>query len=283
MTAPALFSRRSFLFSSLRAGLGLGLAGACACYFPAGLLAATSAAPAAADPARTAGLSAEFAGVSQGAEAWLAPRLGAARAQRIAADSRTRFAALLPSIPDIGPANRNQESLMQAVWLTAITQAMRALGLPEKDAGRLMYDLCEEEMRNQPQERLRARGQALFSQEGRAELAAWAEDTRKRRHPGDWVAKAVFGDGDAFDLGYDYSECGAVKFFQAHGVGAVAPYFCLNDFVLSRAEGTGLTRRHTIAQGDSLCDFRYKKDGPVHQSWDTETPRFAKRQPQQRV
>ncbi len=269
MTGPALFSRRSFLLA--------GLAGACACYFPAGLLAATPVVPATADPARTAGLTAEFAGVSQGAQEWLAPRLGAARAERIAADSRTRFAALLPSIPDIGPGNRNQESLMQAVWLTAITQAMRALGLPEKEAGRLMYDLCEDEMRNLPQERLRARGQAMFTPEGRADLAAWTKDTQKRRYPGDWVGKAVFGDGSSFDVGYDYSECGAVKFFQAHGVGAVAPYFCLNDFVLSRAEGTGLTRAHTIAQGDGLCDFRYKKDGPVHQSWDTETPRFAKR------
>lgn len=268
----AFLSRRRFLFTGVR----LGLAGACACFFPASLLAAQGS-PAGADSARAAGLKAEFAGVSMGAEAWLAPRIGALRAGRIARDSRERFAALLPSIPDIGPGNRNQESLMQAVWLTAITQALREHGLKEKDAGRLMYDLCEEEMRQQPAERLRARGQAMFAPQGRQELAAWAQETQKRRHPGDWVGKAVFGDGSSFDLGYDYSECGAVKFFRAHGVGAVAPYFCLNDFVLSRAEGTGLSRVHTIAQGDGLCDFRYKKDGPVSQSWDTEVPRFEKR------
>ncbi|MBI5518591.1 MAG: L-2-amino-thiazoline-4-carboxylic acid hydrolase [Desulfovibrio sp.] len=273
----AIFSRRSFLGTGIR----LGLAGACACFFPASLLAAQQS-PAGLDPARTDGLKAEFAGVSMGAEAWLAPRVGALRAGRMAKDSRERFAALIPSIPDLGPGNRNQESLMQAVWLTAITQALREHGLREKEAGRLMYDLCEEEMRRQPAERLRARGQAMFTPQGRQELAAWARDTQKRRHPGDWVGKAVFGEGAGggpagFDLGYDYSECGAVKYFRANGVGAVAPYFCLNDFVLSRAEGTGLSRVHTIAQGDGLCDFRYKKDGPVTQSWDTEVPRFEKR------
>jgi hypothetical protein len=66
-----------------------------------------------------------------------------------------------------------------------------------------------------------------------------------------------------------------VKFFRAHGVAAVAPYFCLNDFLTSRAQGTGLSRAHTLGQGDALCDFRYTENGPVAQSWETETPRFA--------
>lgn len=270
MTGHSQLSRRTFLRFGLAFGAGFG---ACACFFPSRLLAA-AAAP---SPARAQALQAQFSGVSQGAQAWLTPRTGAAKAAAIATESRARFAALLPSLPDIGPGNRNQESLMQAVWLTAITQAMQAHAQPERDAGRLLYDLCQEEMSQTPPQRLRAQGQAMFTPQGRAELAAWAQRTQARRYPGDWVGTAVFGDGVAFDLGYDYSECGAVKFFKANGVGAVAPYFCLNDFVLSRAQGTGLARVHTIGQGDALCDFRYKKDGPVTQSWDTEEPRFAQK------
>lgn len=54
----------------------------------------------------------------------------------------------------------------------------------------------------------------------------------------------------------------------------VAPYFCLNDFPRSRAEGTGLVRTGTIAQGAALCDFRYKLGREVTQGLETETVRF---------
>lgn len=277
MPTPLPLSRRSFL----RLGVSLGIsAGVCACFFPARLLAMPPA-PAVPDPGETSAartLQAEFNGVSQGAEAWLAPRTGARQAAVIAAASRARFAALLPAIPDVGQhtpeGNRNLESLMQAVWLTAITQAMQAHHLSARDAGRLFYDLCVEDMAQRPAAEMRAKGRAMFSKQGRAELAAWTKATQARRYPGDWVGNAVFGNGQDFDLGYDYSECGAVKFFQAQGVGAVAPYFCLNDFTLSRAMDTGLARVHTLAQGDRLCDFRYTLGRPVAQNWETETARF---------
>lgn len=283
MYVPApLFSRRRALALGLQAGLVLG----CACFFPARLLASSSGGlargkhggrtPADLNGAQAARMRADFDGVSQGVQAMLAQRLGRAGAENVARVARERFAALIPAIPDIGPGNRNAESLLEAVWLTAITQAMVDAGLTHRDAGRLFYDLCAADMAQAPQDEMRAKGKAMFNVVGRAGLAAWARRTQARRYPGDWVATAVMGDGVAFDIGYDYSQCGAVLFFRAHGVEQVAPYFCLNDFTMSRVQGTGLTRRHTIGQGDALCDFRYKLDGPVTQSWETEEPRFRK-------
>ena len=110
-------------------------------------------------------------------------------------------------------------------------------------------------------------------------MRAWAENSQKRLIPGDWVVKFVPGDGKTFDVGYDYTSCGAFNYFKAQGAAEVAPYFCLNDFLASRAQGTGLSRQHTLAQGDSVCDFRYKRDRPVTQDWDTEVPRFAVKKP----
>ena len=257
--------------------LNFGVAAGCSCFFPGRLIAASSADQPVGDDARAQSLQrqiAEFDGLSQGAQAWLAPRVGKERAAAIAAQSRSCFAALCASIPDIGSGNRNQESLNEAVWLTAIAQAMQAAGLPLRDAGRLFYDLCAQEMAQSRAEDAHAKGQVMFSVAGRAALKRWAEGTQQRRYPGDWVAVAVFGDGQIFDVGYDYTECGAVKFFAAHGVAGVAPYFCLNDFTLSRSQGTGLKRLHTIGQGDALCDFRYRQDGAVTQSWESEVARF---------
>lgn len=259
--------------------LNFGVAAGCSCFFPGQLIAASGAEQPLGDDARAQRLQrqiAEFDGVSQGVQAWLAPRVGKERAAAIAAQSRSCFAALIGSVPDIGSDNRNQESFNQAVRLTAIAQAVQAAELPLRDAGRLFYDLCAQEVAQSRAEDARAQGQAMFSPAGREALKRWAEGTQQRRYPGDWVAVAVFGDGKDFDVGYDNTECGAVKFFAAHGVAGVAPYFCLNDFLFSRRQGTGLSRVHTIAQGDALCDFRYKQDGAVTQSWESEVPRFEK-------
>ncbi len=260
--------------------LNVGVAAGCSCFFPSALLAAPETAGAGIDAQRAqrlqADMQAEFAGLSEGVEAWLAPRVGGQQAAAIAAHSRACFAALIGAIPDIGSGNRNQESLNEAVWLTAIAQAMQAAGLPLRDAGRLFYDLCAQAMAQRRADEAHAKGQVIFSAAGREALRRWADGTQQCRHPGDWVAVAVFGNGKTFDVGYDYTECGAVKVFTAHGVAGVAPYFCLNDFTLSRSQGTGLSRVHTLGQGDALCDFRYKKDGPVTQSWESEVPRFEK-------
>ena len=254
--------------------LNFGFAAGCSCFFPGQLIAASGSEQPVGDDVRAQRLQDEFAGMSQGVQAWLTPRVGEQRAAAIAAQSRACFAALIGSIPDIGSDNRNQESLTEAVWLTAIAQAMQAAGLPLRDAGRLFYDLCAQEMAQSRAEDAHAKGQVMFSLAGRESLKRWAERTQQRRYPADWVAVAVFGDGQTFDVGYDYTECGAVKFFAAHGVAGVAPYFCLNDFTLSRSQGTGLTRLHTLGQGDALCDFRYQQDGAVTQSWESEVPRF---------
>ena len=122
-------------------------------------------------------------------------------------------------------------------------------------------------------------GAALFSPHYLTSLQAWAAASQKRLFPGDWVGQAVPGDGKTFDVGYDYTECGAVKYFKAQGVPEVAPYFCLNDFLASKAQGTGLVRQGTLAQGAARCDFRYKRDRPVTQDWETEVPRFEGKKP----
>lgn len=275
----AEFPRRQALGLGLKFGLALG----CCCFFPAPLLASSSGGLARGKhggriptPAQAERMRSDFDGVCAGVRELLLPRLGRDGAEGVVREAQARFAALIPTIPDIGPGNRNAESLLEAVWLTAITQAMLPAGLTHRDAGRLFYDLCAADMAQAPADKLRAKGKAMFNPVGRAALAAWARRTQARKYPGDWVATTVPGEGQTFDIGYDYSQCGAVLFFRAHRVEQVAPYFCLNDFTVSRAQGTGLTRRHTLGQGDALCDFRYKQNGPVTQSWETEEPRFRK-------
>lgn len=273
--------------------LRAGLVGACACFVPWPALAkkrdvqAEPPAPVAtAAPtvnfyvANRTKLVSDFQGVCNGAEHWLAARTAEPTAKSIAADALRRYEILLPNMPDIGgPTNRNQPFLVMAGWLTAIYQAMREKSMSAKDAGRLLYDLYAADWSAVPPQKAKAMGAALFSVAYFQSLEDWAKESQKRKYPGDWVGKVVPGNGKDFDLGYDYSECGAVKYFKAQGVAEVAPYYCLNDFLASRAQGTGLARQGTIAQGDKVCDFRYKRNRPVTQSWDTEVPKFPGNKP----
>lgn len=255
---------------SRRFVLKAGALGLCSCLLPWRVFAADSY-----YQANRTQLLADFTNVCAGAEKWLAPRMSAQTAKAVTADAKRRFERLLPGMPDIGgQENRNQPFLVMAGWLTALYQAMREKGRSAADAGRLLYDLNAADWAALPRERARAMGQALFSSQSLASLKKWAADSQQRRYPGDWVGRVVPGDGATFDVGYDYTECGAVKYFRSQGAAEVAPYFCLNDFLASKAEGTGLVRKGTIAQGAPRCDFRYKRDRPVTQSWDTEVPHW---------
>lgn len=274
--------------------LQAGVTGLCACFFPWPAVAATKATKAsglaAASPAPTAPVGfyvenkakflADFKGICAGAEKWMAARVSEPVAKATADDAVRRFEILLPGLPDLGGlANRNQPFITMAGWLTALYQAMREKGMAAKDAGRLLYDLYAADWASIPPQKAHTMGAALFTPAAQASLKEWAETSQKKLPPADWVGKFIPGDGKAFDLGYDYTECGAVKYFKSQGVAEVAPYYCLNDFLASRAQGTGLARQHTIAQGDTLCDFRYKQGRAVTQDWNTETPRFEGKKP----
>ncbi|WP_243367796.1 L-2-amino-thiazoline-4-carboxylic acid hydrolase [Fundidesulfovibrio soli] len=218
----------------------------------------------------------EFAGVCGEVGQRLAPRTDKAGA--VAREALEAFAPMIDAMPGIGgEANRNQPYIVYAGWLAAISKAMKAHGMAASDAGRLYYDLCLDSLRATPPAALKATGEAFFSPEGYAATVAWAEWTHLRTYPGDWVATVWRGDGRDYDIGLDYSECGAFKFFTSQGEEEVAPYFCLNDFPRSSLQGTGLSRQNTLAQGGAVCDFRYKKGRPVAQSWDTEAPKLMRR------
>jgi hypothetical protein len=101
-------------------------------------------------------------------------------------------------------------------------------------------------------------------------IKAWARWTQEREFPDNYVAVAVEGDGEAFDFGYDYTECAIIKILRKMGYLELAPYTCFHEYPLSRLDGRGLSRTKTLAWGDDVCDFRFKKGRSCTQFWDGE-------------
>ena len=107
-------------------------------------------------------------------------------------------------------------------------------------------------------------------------MKQWAEGSKNYEHLPGWVFSYVEGDGEEFDYGMDFHQCGVLLYFKSQGAEELAPYICLADWIESKLAGTGLMRTKTLAMGDGVCDFRFKKGRRVTQDWTTEAPKIKR-------
>jgi hypothetical protein len=187
-----------------------------------------------------------------------------AEIQEINRESRQHYANLIPQLPYIGgEANGLTYNLIQSTWCLAFYQALKARGRTVNDVGRILYKMIEAMGNAYPPGMSRLAGMVETSSLALDNLKVEAEISQQRRYAGDWVFTAVEGNGDDFDLGVDYTECGVCKFFQAQHASELTPYMCLLDFPMSVTSDCGLVRTMTLANGDAKCDFRYKLGRPT--------------------
>ena len=221
----------------------------------------------------------DFQGTNQGAAQYLAARHGQALARELCAEAERGFGKLLPGLPQVGgEQNVMTEYVPVAAWYVAYYRPFLRRGLSAEDLGRMIYQLNLMQYKATPPAELAKLGRGRFSPAYLAQMKRWAAWTQKRAHPANWVARFIQGDDQGFDYGYDYSECALVKYFKAQDALPAAPYVCINDFARSRAYGTGLARRGTLAMGYPRCDFRYKQGRPVTQGWHSEVAKIRKMQ-----
>ena len=90
-----------------------------------------------------------------------------------------------------------------------------------------------------------------------------ALESQKRQYVYDWVYSVVEGDGESFDYGLDFVECGICKFFHAQGADEFVRYMCRLDFIMSEWMGMGLVRTTTIAKGGEKCFSGWKTVPPI--------------------
>ena len=195
-------------------------------------------------------------------------------ARSLCIEAREEFEKLLPGLPYIGGDNHpgTKWLLLAGHWL-AFFRPMTARGYSTQEIARLMYDLYVEHLNTLPVDEMKKKGERRFS-ESYIQALKKQSDPKARFNEYDWVSNFVQGNGHDFDYGYDYLHCPCSEYFKTHGAAQLAPYFCLLDFPEHRLMGTGLTRTKTLALGDSVCDFRFKKGRQVLQDWSTEVPRF---------
>jgi hypothetical protein len=185
---------------------------------------------------------------------------GEAFADMLARESGAEFEALIPQLPYIGGQRNSMtdEIVISAIAL-ALYRVMKRHGKGVEQTGELLYRMAEAWIKRYPRFLRRLMGWAYLSWLGQSQSKRKAAMSQERRYPGDWVREHVEENGDAFNWGVDYTECGSVKYLHSQGAAELAPYLCLLDYPLFGALGIELKRTMTLAEGCQKCDFRFKR------------------------
>jgi hypothetical protein len=194
----------------------------------------------------------------------LTSRYGEEQTNALVGESRREYEALIPLIPYIGDKNPLLIFLLPASRYLAIYRVLRRQGLTLEDAGHLIYEMSEAELKAIPGLVRRLIGYLWFSRLFRGRVKKRAAESQERKYPGGYVLTYVEGNGQNFDYGIDYTECAGCKFLSAQNALELAPYMCAVDKAASELLGWGLTRTMTIAEGSEKCDFRFKKGGKTN-------------------
>ena len=193
-------------------------------------------------------------------------RFGQRFARAVLCEARLRFEGLIPQMPYIGgDENHLTDSLLDAARCLAFYQAMQARGKTAQEAGKVLYDSIMSCMSagapdSAPEQRLTL--QQLMERRRRR-----AARSQLRQYPQDWVYTFVLGDGREFDYGYDFTECAAQKLYRAQGADEFLPFYCFLDSAVSRVLQLGLVRTMTLAQGDAVCNPRFKQGRKSELRW----------------
>lgn len=181
-------------------------------------------------------------------------------AENILQEMHAEFLELLPRLPYIGgDKNLLTENLVIAAWFLSLYKTLNKHGHNDDSIGDLCYRIAEDFVQKQPRWAAKLQGTLAGTGLFKMMFRKLSEKSQKREYPGDFVVQFVEGMEGKFDYGYDFTECGICKLFQAENAGQFAKHMCRIDYLTTNFNGIELIRTGTIANGADKCDFRFRK------------------------
>jgi len=183
----------------------------------------------------------------------------------------SEFEELLSRLPYVGGDKSPFTSLMIQSAMTAVFyKACKSLQLSPYEAGKFIYDIAECDAQSISSFKKFIYRKAIFSKKMKNEWRCWLKESQKGKYLENWEGNFIEGDGETFDYGFNFTECGWIKLVEKEGIKDSAPYACLCDYVRMRAIGIGFKRTETIAAGAEICDFRFIKNYKTPKGWPPE-------------
>ena len=190
----------------------------------------------------------------------LAARYGEEFARNLESEAREEYKKLIPEIPYMKGlrAKALNSFLIGTAQELAVYKAMKKPGKSAGESWEICHRAIRFKMAETPRWKLWLLRRFMFSRLALMIVARRARHKQKGRF-GEFEVEYLAGDGEDFDFGVNYLNCGNLDFAKRHGGEEFAPYICMSDIALSDAMGWGLRRTQTLADGCSHCDFRFKK------------------------
>jgi len=190
----------------------------------------------------------------------LIARYGEALSSTLQNEARCEYEKLIPEIPYIKGfrARMLNTFLLITAQELAVYKSLQRHGKTPAEAWELCHEALRLRLEQVPQWKRWLLKRLMFSTPVRKIVAKRARQ-HQRAHFGEFEVEYLVAEGNAFDVGVNYHQCGHYRFAMEHGSKAFAPFICMSDIALSYALGWGLTRTQTLADGCDFCDFRMKK------------------------
>jgi hypothetical protein len=212
------------------------------------------------DSARTQKIMSTYNRIGQAARTKLLDRYPAKLIWGVIADTRWELAVLAPKIPFIGEKNIWQINLDNCIMNMALYRTLKKRKFEIMETVQIQHDFFTAYLRCFPKPMHWVYRWYYFSPLHQKRLSQAAEQSQKRKYPGDWVFNYVERSGHAYDFGVDITECAIVKLYRAHGIEEeYLPYLCKLDHKMSKILRLGYMRDGTLAEGASRCNYRWKR------------------------
>ncbi len=184
---------------------------------------------------------------------------------------KAEYEKIIPEIPYIG-GQKNPMTLILIVSMSdlAILRILEKEGFNLREIGQFYYEFGEERFKRRKRnlERIgKDPEQYPFEPEYMKMAKILCELKQKRDYPDDLVSDYIEGDGDSYEWGFNFNQCGIYNVYKRLGAEKYVPFICLLDFSEANILGYGFSRTQTIGNGDPICDHRYIKNSKTPRAW----------------
>lgn len=182
--------------------------------------------------------------------------------ENIVTRSRQNFEEIIPQMPYVGGMKNYFTPIIVVNGLiVAMFRAMNETGKTAADVMLIWAEVADDLFRKIPVWIARLGGNMLLSKPTIRAFKKQMIISQDRRYPEDWVYELLEGDGEKFDIGFEFSECAVIKFYQAMNTMELAPYCNFGDVTYSHYMEIGLDTSETLGLGCDRCRMLFKKGG----------------------
>jgi len=190
----------------------------------------------------------------------LVARYGQEFASTLQREVRQEYEKLIPEIPYIKGlrARALNTFLLISVQELAVYKAMMKHGKPPGEVWELCHEALRFRLAEVPQWKRWLLRRFMFSRLVRKIVARRARQKQKGRF-GDFEIEYLIGDGDEFDFGVNYLQCGNITLVKGHGGEEFAPYVCMSDIALPWDGALSVQKRLPMAVPIAISGLRKER------------------------